>query len=204
MEKEQWCWRISVPNLLCDVNYQCPLKTEMHSSFTLIRTINIRRGASSSLHFVCPLGNKNNGRLERAFDQKQELSLWPQRGKIASPAFWEKRNTKQKEVLRRDRGQWLDYWKQLYTLSGYFSIEWSIFIKEKKVDQICRLNLMVLIVLGLCGLFKFISRLIIQITLTFLTYSEGIHSLSKYLAASLNLIWMIYLYLMERVSSCFS
>ena len=57
MEKEQWCWRISVPNLLCDVNYQCPLKTEMHSSFTLIRTINIRRGASFSLHFVCPLAS---------------------------------------------------------------------------------------------------------------------------------------------------
>ena len=47
----------------------------MHSSFTLIRTINIRRGASSSLHSVCPLGNKNNGGLEKAFDQKQELSL---------------------------------------------------------------------------------------------------------------------------------
>ena len=44
---------------------------------------------------------------------------------------------------------------------------------------------MVLIVLGLCGLFKFISRLIIQITLTFLTYSEGISTLPLEISCSL-------------------
>ena len=108
-------------HLFFNVNYHFPLKTEIHSFFTLISTVDITRGASSSLHSVCPLGNKNNGRLERAFDQKQELAL-ASSGKNCKSCLPGEKEYETEGGPPPGPGAVTGLLKQLYILSGYFSI----------------------------------------------------------------------------------